>query len=249
MIEEGHGTAFERVSAFQMGFVSGTLACAGIDMDEIEERRGDLPKALDYDENSGDVQTGELEITEQSVNDLVDSLNATFKPAQAPTVSYDSSGCGDKETSGPVSYCPDDNTIGINLPELAKMGIPLDREDNSLIQGDNTAYSLVMSRYALALEKERGVSLDSAAAALRTACVTGAAHRRLATPPDSLQAGEDSGVLLSAGDLDEAVAGLLVNGIAASDVNGETVPAGFARIDAFRTGVINDDEACYERYP
>ncbi|KUI36247.1 neutral zinc metallopeptidase [Mycobacterium sp. GA-2829] len=248
-IEGGHGTAFERVSAFQMGFVSGTLACAGINMDEIEERRGDLPKALDYDENSGDVQTGELEITEQSVSDLLNSLNAAFKPEQEPTVSFEAAGCSEKDIAGPVSYCPDDNTIGIELPELAKMGVPADRKDNALIQGDNTAYSLVMSRYALALQKEKGLTLDSAAAALRTACVTGAAHRRLATPADSLQSDSAAGVLLTAGDLDEAVAGLLVNGIAASDVNGETVPAGFARIDAFRTGVINDDEACYERYP
>jgi hypothetical protein len=56
-------------------------------------------------------------------------------------------------------------------------------------------------------------------------------------------------IALTAGDVDEAVAGLLTNGLAASDVNGETVPAGFSRIDAFRTGVLSDQDVCLKRFP
>jgi hypothetical protein len=56
-------------------------------------------------------------------------------------------------------------------------------------------------------------------------------------------------VALTAGDLDEAVAGLLTNGLAASDVNGQSVPAGFARIDAFRTGVLGDQDHCFKWFP
>ena len=54
---------------------------------------------------------------------------------------------------------------------------------------------------------------------------------------------------LSAGDIDEAVAGLLSNGLAASDVDGGTVPAGFTRIAAFRGGVLGEMDACYSRFP
>ena len=54
---------------------------------------------------------------------------------------------------------------------------------------------------------------------------------------------------LTAGDIDEAVAGLLTNGLAAGDVNGESVPAGFSRIDAFRVGVLGDVDRCYKRFP
>ncbi len=50
------------------------------------------------------------------------------------------------------------------------------------------------------------------------------------------------------GDLDEAVSGLLTDGLAASDVNGETVPSGFSRVDAFRTGVLGGEQACEGRY-
>jgi hypothetical protein len=114
------------------------------------------------------------------------------------------------------------------------------------VQGDNSAYSVVTSRYALALQKARGLSLDSAEAALRTACLTGAGNRKLAEP---VKTPSGNSVSITAGDLDEAVSGLLTNGMAASDVNGNTVKAGFARIDAFRSGVLGDDQRCYERYP
>ncbi len=55
-------------------------------------------------------------------------------------------------------------------------------------------------------------------------------------------------VWLSPGDLDEAVSGLLRDGLAASDVNGNTVPSGFSRVDAFRTGVLGGEDACTGRY-
>jgi hypothetical protein len=56
-------------------------------------------------------------------------------------------------------------------------------------------------------------------------------------------------VALTAGDIDEAISGLLTNGLAAGDVNGESVPAGFSRIDAFRVGVLGDEDRCIKRFP
>lgn len=54
---------------------------------------------------------------------------------------------------------------------------------------------------------------------------------------------------LTAGDLEEAVAGLLTNHLVASDADGTSVPAGFTRIAAFRGGVTGNADACYSRYP
>lgn len=51
------------------------------------------------------------------------------------------------------------------------------------------------------------------------------------------------------GFTDGTLAGLLTNGLAASDVNGESVPAGFFRIDAYRTGVLGDVDRCAKRFP
>ncbi|MGC7322685.1 peptidase, partial [Mycobacteroides abscessus subsp. massiliense] len=42
-IVDSHGSAFERVSAFQHGFIDGAAECTRIDMAEITKRRGGLP--------------------------------------------------------------------------------------------------------------------------------------------------------------------------------------------------------------
>lgn len=239
-LEEGHGTALDRVSAFQMGFTSGAAECGKIDMDEITERRGDLPLTLP-EEDTDDPSSGNVALTEDVVTSLVNVLGEVFQPKQAPTLSFDEPECSDAQSSPAASYCPESNTIFVDMAALEEMGRPADREDYSLLQGDNTALSVVTSRYALAVQHERGESLDSAVAALRTACLTGVAQ-------SAMSQGNSLALMLTAGDLDEAVAGLLTNGLVASNVNGETVPAGFTRIVAFRSGLGGDADLCYERF-
>lgn len=241
--EDEHGSAFERISAFQMGFTDGTSACAGIDKKEVKQRRGDLPVALTGNSN------GEWPVTEDSVRTIIDAMNKTFSPQRPPTLTFDTSSaapCSDARPSPPVSYCPASNTITVDLPALQKLGTPTGQRRRLVLPvGDNTAYSVLVSRYVLALEKQRGAVLDNAAAALRTACLTGVATTKM-----SQQITVDGQtVQLAAGDLDEAVSGMLTNGLAASDVNGESVPSGFSRIDAFRTGVLGDQDRCFKRYP
>ena len=82
---------------------------------------------------------------------------------------------------------------------------------------------------------------DRAKTAVRAACLSGAWTAATAV-------GEAGGLTLSPGDLDEAVSGLLSDGLMASDVNGNTVPSGFARVDAFRSGVLGGEQACENRY-
>ena len=244
MLEEGHGTALDRVSAFQMGFVSGASECAKIDLKEIEDRRGDLPMALPVDQ-TGDVQSGEVEITKDTIDTLMEVLGEVYKPSDAPKLSYDAESCKDAQPSPPVSYCPDTNTISIDLPSLKKLGEAADESNYVLLQGDNSALSVVTSRYALAMQHEDGDPLDTPVAAMRTACLTGVAQHAMSEPID-LPSGK--GLTLTAGDLDEAVAGLLTNGLAASNADGKTVPAGFTRIVAYRSGLSGDHDLCYKRF-
>lgn len=237
-----HGSAFERVSAFQFGFTDGASACAAIDLDEIESRRGDLPVALESD------QSGELPVSEESVLTLIDVLNATFEPDAPPAVTFDTAEaelCEDARPSPPVSYCPTTNTVTVDVQELAAMGQPSVDERSEQLTGDNTAYSIVASRYVLALQHARELPLNNAQTALRTACLTGSASASLTQDGSN----DNQSFVLSAGDLDEAVAGILTNGLVASDVNGSTVPSGFSRIDAFRTGVLGDADRCFQRFP
>ncbi|RWA22446.1 peptidase [Mycolicibacterium brumae] len=242
--DDGHGTALERISAFQLGFTSGVSACAGIDEDEIAKRNGDLPESTKVDVTFG--TGGDVEIDEQVLTDLMEVLGVVFSPSDPPKLSTDSSDCPDAEDTPPASYCPSDNTIYVDMAALQELGTPANEANFVLLQGDNSALSVVTSRYALALQHERGMDMRGAEVGLRTACLTGVAQRAMS---EELEVPSGRGLYLSAGDIDEAVAGLLSNGLAASDVDGGTVPAGFTRIVAFRSGVVNGDaEDCYTRF-
>jgi predicted metalloprotease len=244
--DDEHGSALDRISAFQMGFLNGASACAAINGKEIEQRRGDLPNALRVDSSTGNPETGEVPINQDTLSTLMELLGKIFSPKSAPALSYQAAGCPDAKPSPPASYCPSTNTIVIDLPALATLGKVADENEHTLPQGDDTALSVVMSRYALAVQHERGLPMQSPWTALRTACLTGAVHRKMAEPIDLPSQNQ---LLLTAGDLDEAVSGLLTNHLVASDADGTSVPAGFTRIAAFRGGVAGDMDACYSRYP
>jgi predicted metalloprotease len=182
MLDHGHGTAVDRIAAFQMGFVAGATACAAIDIDDVDKRRGELPMYLD-DEN-GPRQTREAPLSAETLNTLTEALGKVFNPQEAPTLSLNPPACLDAQATPPAFYCPATNTIGVNLPVLKKMGIAANEADDEvLIQGDNTAVSIVTSRYAQAVQHERGLVLDNAVTALRTACLTGSAQRDMVCSP------------------------------------------------------------------
>lgn len=232
--EATHGTALDRVGAFQQGFDIGSASCAAIDTADIRNRRGDIPASL-FEPSS---PQSDMPITTEALTSLLQVLNGIFNPASPPVLTEGSS-CG----TGPAVYCPDTNTIAVDLQALQQLGTPASEEQHVLLQGDNSAISVVTSRYMVALQREKGAQLDSEAASLRTACLTGVAQSNMADP-----AASGNRLVLGAGDIDEAVSGLLTNGIVASDVNGMTVPSGFVRILAFRAGLAGNADACYQRF-
>lgn len=238
---EGHGTALDRVDAFQMGFTSGAAACAAITTDSIQQRRRDLPRPLQPDAAA---LIPEGPVDESSITALLAQLNSIFAPKDEPTVSYAAAICAGTQSTTPVSYCPTSNTVYIDLPGLKRLGEPGDEfHDFVLLQGSNTAMSALISRYVLAVQKDSGLATTSTQTALRTACLTGAAERQIADSPNPA-------IPLSAKSIDEAVAGLLANGLAAADASGKTAPAGFNRIGAFRAGLTSTSvDSCYTDFP
>ena len=233
-VDATHGTALDRVSAIQQGFDLGTASCTRITAAEISERRGDIPAAL-FDPAA---EQSDMAITEQSVSALIDDLNGLFAPTQPPALRFSVS-CG----SGPTAYCTDTNTVEVDLDRLADIGTPASESQQVLLQGDNSAISVVTSRYMQAVQQQRAVSLNGGTAAMRTACLTGVAQSKMSDP-----ALTGDGLALGAGDLDEAVSGLLTNGIAASDAQGRAIPSGFTRILAFRLGLSGDTERCFNQF-
>ena len=243
LVENGHGTALDRVSAVQIGFIDGVPACADITLSDIQHRRGELPMLL-----PDDLHTGDVTIDEAILDDLLAALNDIFDLPDPPTLNYTPAPCPGYDTlPGPATYCPTSNTLTIDLPALSALGRPIDESKKQLLQGDNTALSIVVARYTQAVQHYRDLKLTTATAALRTACYTGVAQRTLGEPAPSTV---DTTFGLTAGDLDEAVSGLLTNGLVASDVNGATVPAGFTRILAFRSGLTSGNlNLCDSRFP
>jgi predicted metalloprotease len=235
-----HGTALDRVSAIQTGFDLGAQGCAAIDSAEIQQRRGNLPQSL-FDPAS---PQSDIAINDQTLSTLLELLGQIFSPANPPTLAPEGGGCAVSQQQ-PAAYCPDTNQIAVDMSTLQKVGAPADESDFVLLQGDNTALSMVTSRYVLALQHERGLPLSSAVAAMRTACLTGVAQRKMADP---IRRPSGNQLVLGAGDLDEAVSGLLTNGMVATDVSGTPVPSGFTRILAFRAGLLGVAEDCYQRF-
>ena len=241
-----HGSALDRVGAFQEGFDGDAATCAAIDHDEIARRHVGLPPAL-QDYSSPDTEAGEMPITDGSLGLLMETLTQIFKPDKAPTLTVGGTlTCADASPSPPASYCPATNTINVDLAGLQRIGAYADSQSRELLQGDDTAFSVVASRYMLAVQHQQGLALTGERAALRTACLTGVAQRGMATPV-ALPSGRT--MVLNAGDLDEAISGLLTNHLVASDTDGDSVPAGFTRITAFRSGLVGDTAQCYGNFP
>lgn len=244
MVEEGHGTALDRTRAFQQGFIDGPKTCARIDLATITDARGDLPILLQRD-SWGDVHSGELPLDEATLSTQLELLDNIFGPESPPGLTFNPQECPAEPTSPPASYCATTNTIVIDLPMLQSMSLPAGTADYALPQGDNTGLSVVISRYTLSLQHAQGAPLDAASTALLTACLTGVAQAAMMNP---IELASGNNLQLAAGDIDEAVGGLLVNGLVASTVDGLTVTAGFTRIEAFRNGLASTEQQCFQQY-
>ena len=241
-----HGSAFERVTAFQFGFDGGVPTCASIDQDEIAQRRRNLPKEL-----LAQGTTGESPITDQAVKSAIEALNKLFPLPAPPELGFTEQPCPDARPSPPVSYCPSTNAITVDMPRMITMGTSLARgspfDMMGPLFGDYSSFSVLVSRFMLAVEKQHGgLALDNTDAGLRTACLTGVATTKLSKP---VTVSNGDTIALTGGDIDEGVSGLLTNGQVAGDVNGQSAPSVFARVEAFRVGVLGDENGCLKRWP
>ena len=228
-----HGLAWDREYAFQAGFGKGPRTCAKIDQKDIDSRIKEQDFA-DKDDNQGNVK-----INDEHLKELQISLDDAFKQigGDLPKIVQNGSKCPTgKPATTPAVYCPDNNTVGIDLAVLAKLGTPPKRGQepgaDGVGIGDFAAFAEIASRYTLSVQKAVNLSLDDERAGLRTACLVGAWARV------TEQEGVGDNVLrLSPGDLDEAVAEMLMGkSLIAADINGTPVKAGFARVEAFRIG-------------
>ncbi|MFE0028493.1 neutral zinc metallopeptidase [Amycolatopsis sp. NPDC059021] len=240
--QQAHGTAFDRTFAFQTGFAKGPKECAAMNAENVKARLTERP----FDK--GDKGKGDEKVNTQMVATLKKSLDEAFKGAgvAAPEIVDQGGSCSGGKSTPPASYCPDNNTVSIDLAKLNQIAQPVDRKAEQKGQtrggmGDFAAFAEVASRYALGIQKGVGASLDNPNAGLRTSCLVGAWAAFTNKPGSNLR--------LSAGDLDEAIADLLMpESLISADVNGKRPASGFDRVESLRKGFLEGSSVCSTQY-
>jgi predicted metalloprotease len=251
-LEGAHGSAFDRIGAFQVGFTQGAQRCSEI----LDDPLPLMPNAfLSTDDflNDGDLPYGTAE--GQIIPLVVDALNLywTFDGGGAgitfpeltlvPVTSTEEIVCPD--LSGPVEQtavvCPSTNQVYFDEPFAEQLY-------NDPIEGraDFAVGYLIATGWAEEAQILLGSGLTGEPRALANDCLVGAwSADMLPGRPLRPEDGESRAGQASPGDLDEAVLAAITIGDPGS--NDDRIGSAFEKIDSFREGVLGGIPACIER--
>jgi predicted metalloprotease len=221
-----HGNAFDRVSAFQDGYVGSATTCASMTTTNRPfterafgsradaARRGDLPVDQLLDAVGADAPAAFARI----------AAGVGLSGWRPPLLRTTADRCA-VAAQGPAAWCPGSNAVVVDRAALARV------VDGS---GDFAAATLIAGRYGLAVLD----ALKQHATGAGAICMAGAYTGGLLSA--------DGTFTLSPGDLDEAVEVLLAQDWAGRDSAGHADPAehGYERIGLFRKGVLGGAQAC-----
>jgi predicted metalloprotease len=240
----GHGSGFDRVGAFQVGYNDGPERCAEL----LDDPLPLMPNQLTTDdvENGGNAAFGYGE------NDLIgflpEDLNrywdeeldiAGLDPLTVVVVdSIDEASCdelrGDLSTG--TALCAATSEVYFNEPAALELYRTL---------GDFAVGYVLGTAWSEAVQTALGSELDGEPRALLNDCLTGGWVKTV-TPVDFVlpqpRLATRVGVRISAGDLDEAIQTVLRLGDAGID--DDVIGSAFEKIDAFRDGVIEGTDRC-----
>ena len=245
--EGGHGSAFDRVGAFQEGFLGGVARCAEL----VENPLRLMPNTFRSDDdvvNDGDLDFGfeDGDIAPLIVEALqrywafqLGELGVAYEPltlvpeADVATVACD--GARRPLVVG-LAVCPADTTVHVDERFARQL-----YDDPIEGRADFAVGYLIGTGWADAVQDRIGSTLTGEARALANDCLVGAWSLDLF--PRELRPGEDEerpGI--SPGDLDEAV--LAAIGVGDPRFDDDRIGSAFEKIDAFRDGVLGGFEAC-----
>jgi predicted metalloprotease len=235
----GHGTAFDRVGAFQHGFISGAEGCKGLIDNPLPLINLTFTTADDA-ANQGNLPYADIE--KSVVDDLSRFWTATFTANsltfQVPTVaSYPHDGpyptcdgVGAEQWKFHAVYCPATNAIAYD-----------DGFTQALYNkyGDFSVGYVLSNAWSEAVQTQLKSSLTGKSRVLLNDCLTGVWTKDI-VPNGSA----DQQFSISPGDLDEAVSTALILDDASQ--SGAIVSA-FDKIDNFRAGVLGGLSECNKR--
>jgi predicted metalloprotease len=235
-----HGSGFDRVSAFQDGYDNGLEKCKNyrdddpivlelpFSSEEDAAQEGNAPydsivNGVPYDIEDYWTQVYPVVSNGQEWPPLRNI--EPFHPDQPPM-------CGDQSAQGYVLfYCVPDDYVGWDNA----MGMPRVYDQG----GDYAVAALLATQWGLAALTRLGDESDEKTSTLRGDCLAGAYTASVIIHDRP----ETSTYHISPGDLDEAITALLVF---RGEGDVERQGAGWARVKAFREGVMNGVRACPE---
>jgi predicted metalloprotease len=242
--EGAHGSAFDRVGAFQEGYDNGPERCKAFD--------GDAPPLTDiqFTDQNDAARGGDLPYR-QVIPRTVDDLDAywsglldDYQPVEHITP-FDPRGelpaCDGQTLSkadavDAIDYCAETRTIAYDralLPGVYQRS------------GDFGVAVVIADQWAFAMQEDRGVTGDPKATQLQRSCFTGS------WAGDVVRGGHNpdgTGLTLSAGDLDEAIQSFLI--FRDDDrVSAGTGASAFENVEAFRAGFFQGEQFCVDLVP
>jgi len=245
----GHGSGFDRVNAFQVGFLEGPARCAEL----IENPLPLVPNQFRTFEDQRAGGNAPLSFGDEGLlTFLPEDLNlywAVELDAEVPgfdglVVEANSSlsevACDDLrgDFDNGAALCAVTDTVHINLPVATEL------HAQSQTFGDYSVGYLLGYAWAEAVQVAVGSGLEGEERQLMNDCLTGAWSKSV-TPgrtglPEPRAEGREASI--SPGDLDEAIRLLIRVGDSGADDDDLGTP--FEKIDAFRTGVLGGLDAC-----
>ncbi|MDX8055910.1 neutral zinc metallopeptidase [Lentzea sp. BCCO 10_0798] len=228
--EQAHGSAFDRVAAFQDGYEQGTKFCGAMTVQNRQFTQRAFTSVKDR-ANGGNLPFDDmLEAVTPDLDgffkNLATTAGKTWPSPRAEASQTEPTCSGDQ---GPVAYCPADKTIKIDTKDELPA---LHREF-----GDYATGTLIATRYAMAELAVLGKPTEGEGASAAALCLAGAYTGEVFKRQD--------GFGLSPGDFDEAVTVLLQFDYAARDTKGSNpVDPGFERVAKFREGVFEGAKKC-----
>ena len=236
-----HGSAFDRVSAFQEGFESGPERCAAYF--EQPPVVVELPfSSLEEEASGGEVAAEDvIPLTVELLNDFYSQVEPAYVTVDLDSfVGFDSTkrstipDCGGtsltaKQVRNRAYYCIDDDTFGFDQPFLQDVYDQI---------GDFGVTALIANPFATrvqTIQGQPGVADNDLAAVFQADCYTGGFTA-------AFYNGALGSASLSPGDLDELVEASLAYS-RARGVSAE-VPITFLRLGYFRRGFFSGYQSC-----
>ena len=235
-----HGSAFQRINAFEDGLKGGGDTCK----DYENETFNFVPETFDPGDLADPAAAANLPFPE--VEPLVIAnleafwtnafrdIEQQWKAAKINAFDPDEGvSCGKDKTQGDdaiglVFYCADDDTLNWDEKNLMPAVYEL---------GDLAEAVVIANEYSTRAQHLAGLPEDSLDARLQVDCFTGVWVATTKTNEVNDTLPDDAKLFLSPGDLDEAVSAFLEFSKASASESGESTDgSAFQHLDAFRTG-------------